>query len=164
MANDGLIASHLWSWGSSNARWTSQTSYTSLALVTLERSLLGIQLLIWEQWLYLYVMQQSLSARKAKKLSREFFFLFLPFHPECQFQVPPLPPWDLEHLAHPNNTNTYMHAPNWLWLLIQASHCSKQPSNYLLSRGSVLSWQSWQTWHSRWSWLTLRTDLRTSLS
>lgn len=99
----------------------------------------------------------TLFCKKCKKWAGNV--TFLPFHPGCQFQVPPLAPWTLELLAHPKDTHIHV------LLLLGTRYWNKQSHvdtvggqlNYLLSRGSVLPWEARQTRHSQWSGLTLRT-------
>lgn len=92
-----------------------------------------------------------------KKWSRDI--PFLPFHPECQLQVPPLAPWNLQLLAHPKDTNIHVLVLSVAWCWSRDTHVDTAGSqlNYLLSRGSILPGQAWQTRHSCWSWFTLRT-------
>lgn len=152
-ANRGLIAPHLWSWGSGNARRTSQAPYSSLALVSLKDHIGNTN----QRAVTLLYAGQHFFARNAKKWAGNV--TFLPFHPGCQFQVPPLAPWTLELLAHPKDTHTHV------LLLLGTRYWNKQSHvdtvggqlNYLLSRGSVLPWEARQTRHSQWSGLTLRT-------
>ncbi len=59
IANYVLISPHLWSWGSSNARWASQAPYSSWALVALTDHI-GNTVRVRPLWLYLRYTGQHL--------------------------------------------------------------------------------------------------------
>lgn len=87
------------------------------------------------------------------KIVDNIYTYILLFHPECQCQVSPLDPLDLQLLTHPREGTTDV-------LLVEMGLILEQTDvlyvdlvvgelDYLLSRGSIFSWQPWQTRHTR---------------
>lgn len=71
------IAPHLWSWGSSNARWTSQAPYSSLALVALKDHI-GNTVTTLDSCDFTYYIQVSkVPVQDTQKSEQEMSLLYL---------------------------------------------------------------------------------------